>query len=87
MASHVKLFATPEGARRRMLRKGMDLFGSHIGGILMTTGPNPKCAHLNEPLLAQYQKAMDDFPELLNQLLAHLTYNAEFGEEFTKIFG
>ncbi len=87
MARQVKLLATPEGARRKVLRKSMALLGAHIGGLLMTTGPNSKCQALDIPLLALYEQAVEDIPELLNQLRAHMTYNAVLGEEFTKIFG
>lgn len=87
MAYYVKLLATPEGARRKILRKGMSALGNRIGGMLMTTGANPKCSALNTPLLERYEKAVDCIPELLRQLQAHMAYNAVLGEEFTKIFG
>ena len=87
MSLYTKLLATPEGSRRTVLRKGMGLLGTHVGGLLMTTGPNPSCAHLNQPLLKYYDRAMAAFPEMLSQLQAHLTYNGQLGEEFEKIFG
>lgn len=87
MAASVKLFATPEGARRTALRKGMELIKLPVRGMLMTTGANMQCAHLDEPMLALYDQAVASFPELLNQLQAHMTYNGSFGEEFAKIFG
>ncbi len=87
MAASVKLFATPEGARRSALRKSMELIKLPVRGMLMTTGPNPKCAHLDTSLLEIYERVVAEFPELLSQLQAHLTYNGVFGEEFTKIFG
>ncbi len=87
MFRYVKLLATPEGTRRTLLRKGINLFGSKGAGVLMTIGPNPKCAHMNTRLLELYHQAMETFPVLLSQLQAHLTYNGLFGEEFTKIFG
>lgn len=87
MAFHIKLLASPEGPRRAVLRKGMNLLGAHVGGMLMTTGPNPRCAALNPKLLAHYNRAVEAFPEMLSQLQAHMTYNGLLGEEFTKIFG
>ena len=33
------------------------------------------------------EKAKELFPELLEQLTAHLTYNATLGDEFSLIFG
>ena len=87
MAKYTKLLATPEGARRAVLRKGLSLLGADVAGMLMTTGPNARCFHMNQQLLELYHRAMEAFPELLNQLQAHMTYNGLFGEEFTKIFG
>ncbi len=87
MAKYTKLFATPEGARRSLLRKGMNVLGPNVAGNLMTTGPNPRCTHMNQKMLELYHRAMEAFPELLSQLQAHMTYNGLFGEEFTKIFG
>ena len=87
MAASVKLFATPEGARRTALRKSMELMKLPVRSMLMTTGPNRKCAHLDAPMLEIYDRVVSEFPELLSQLQAHMTYNAVFGEEFTKIFG
>lgn len=87
MAYYVRLFATPEGARRTVLRKSMEMLNLPVRKMLMTTGPDPECAHLNAPLLEKYEQVVEQFPELLSQLQAHMTYNAVFGEEFTKIFG
>lgn len=87
MGRIVKLLSTPEGNRRTVLRKGLSALGPHAGAMLMTTGENTRCASLNHQLLDRYHSIMENFPELLSQLQAHLTYNGLFGEEFTKIFG
>lgn len=87
MARAVKLFAVPEGARRTVLRKSMETLKLPVRSMLMTTGPNAQCAHLDGLLLERYDEVMAQFPELLSQLQAHMTYNGVFGEEFTKIFG
>lgn len=87
MSTTNKLVSVPEGARRTVLRSGMGLLGDEVVAMLMTTGPDPKCAALDPLLLENYQQAVDIFPELLRQLQAHMTYNGVFGEEFTKKFG
>lgn len=87
MAGQIKLLATPDGARRKALEKSMALLGPHVRGQLMTIGPNRKCCQLNQPLLEKYDRAVAEFPELFNQIQAHITYNGILGEEFTKIFG
>ena len=87
MTAQLKVLSTSEGAGRKALQAGMKALGPHIAGMLMTVGPNEKCAHLNTQLMALHEQAISDFPKLLNQIQAHMTYNAVLGEEFTKIFG
>lgn len=55
----------------------------------MVTGPeaDPVCRELNEPLLERYRQSAKAFPEMLQQLGAHITYNAPLGELFEPIFG
>lgn len=87
MVVFTKVLAVPEGARRTVLEKSLGLLSSELKGLVMTNAPNPRCAHLNEGLLDCYEKALEQFPEMLSQLQAHLTYSAPFGEEFQDIFG
>lgn len=87
MARCTKLFATPEGARRTVLRKSMETLGPKVSGLLMTVGSNPRCANLDNTLLELQTQAAEGFPELLDQIQAHLTYNGTLGEEFTHQFG
>ncbi len=82
-----RLLCAPEGARRTILKTGMDIFTPDLTGMMMTTTPNPRCQQHDEPLFALYQQAVEQFPEMLNQLQAHMTYNAPFGKEFEQIFG
>ena len=87
MAFFSRLLATPEGPRRTVLTKGMNIVASAYRGMLMTSGPDPKCAHLDEALLERYNAAAEAFPEMLAQLQAHMTYTAPFGKEFDNTFG
>lgn len=87
MIAVLKLFATPDGARRTVLRKSLSLLGPRVKGLLIPATPDPACKHLDQPLLELYNKAVADFPVYLSQLQAHLTYNGLFEEEFTKTFG
>ena len=52
----------------------------------MGESPNPSCAHLDEDLKARYDEAGKLYPSLLEQLTAHMTYNASLGEAFEKNF-
>lgn len=87
MTRLLRFFATPDGPRRRVMEKSVGLFAREYNGMIMTVAPDAQCAALNEPLLALYGKALEQFPEMLSGLQAHLTYSAPFGEEFEKIFG
>lgn len=86
MAFFVKLLATPEGARRTAITKGVTIAGKELAGAVMTMGPNPKCAQFDEELLAGYQRAVEKFPGMLEQLQALMTYNAPLDAEFAKPF-
>ena len=87
MARVTKLLSAPPGARRAMVTSAVSLFGKELADLMIPEAPNPKCTHLNEPLMALYRQALEMFPRMLSQLQAHMTYSAPFEEEFTAIFG
>ncbi len=87
MTKTIKLLTAPEGPRRTAVEKGFSLIAKEFRGLIMTTSPNPNCSHLNPLLLEQYEKAKEQFPEMLSQLQAHMTYSGPFGPEFDAIFG
>lgn len=87
MAFFTGLLCTPEGAKRTVLTKGIDLVAPEFRGMVMTSGTDPQCSHLDEPMMEAYNRAAEDFPEMLSQLQAHMTYSAPFGAEFEGIFG
>ena len=85
MRLFTKMLATPEGVGRTLLQKSMGLASK--SGLVMTVGPNPGCTELDGKLLALYDRAAERFLGMLAQLVAHMTYNAPLGEEFSPIFG
>lgn len=87
MAYFTKMFATPEGARRNLLEKGMRVVSKTHVGMLMAPKPLPLSAPYISDLVALYDTAGEKFPEMLSQLQAHMTYSAPFGEEFKATFG
>ena len=87
MARITKLITTPEGTRRTLVAKGISILDKDLTDFLIPTQPSPRCAHLDEPLLALYQQAQEIFPRLLTQLLSHIAHNALLGEDFSPIFG
>ncbi len=87
MKHFIKLFATPEGMRRRVLEQGVRAVSKNYSHMLMGEKPIQLCVPYVAGLLEKYDKAMEMFPEMLTQLQAHMTYSAPFGEEFKKKFG
>ena len=86
MTRVMKLLASPEGMRRSLLGKGMGIAGENVRAMFMTAEPNPRCAELNEALFEAYQQAKERFPDMLQQLQEHLTYNADLEESFARNF-
>lgn len=62
------------------------LAGGNTAGKVMTVGPDPKCAQLNQPLLALYEKALAKFPVYLEQLSQYMACGAAFGGAFSPNF-
>ena len=52
----------------------------------MTIGPDPTCDHLDGKLLELYLRAVDRFPDLLEQLRHHMDYGEPFGDDFKSNF-
>ena len=86
MALVTKVRAVPDGHRRNALQAGITLLKQEDKGLLMREAPNPRCAQFNEPLMDLYAQAEAQFPVLLEQIGAHLTYNAPFDNEFDPTF-
>ena len=82
----VKLIAMPEGPGRKLLEAGLKLAGKPLEDMLLRSKPDPRCARLNEPMMEHYLLAMQQFPEYLRQLQAHMTYSAALEEEYTPPF-
>lgn len=75
------------GSRNRKLSRFlMGLGGKNGLGMLPTVGPNPRCAHLNESLLALYQSAAADYPAMVQQLIGALEADEPLGDLFAPTF-
>lgn len=83
MAANVKLLAMPNGNLRRALEKAA---GSRLRQHFMERTPNKNCAHLNEPMLALYDQALERFPAMAEALQAHMAHNAPLGALFEGTF-
>ena len=86
MTRTLRLLAAPAGPRRKMVEAAMNLTGKELKGMLMPMEPNPLCAELNEPMMECYKKAEALFPELLQQMLSHMTYGGPFEDEYLAPF-
>lgn len=86
MAFFTKTLAAPEGPKRSAVKKVLSLAGPAVCGLLMTTRPNRSCAALDEEMLELYDQALELFPKLVDQLMAHMTYNALLGDDFAASF-
>ncbi len=87
MAAITRLLAASEGKARVLLQKGMGLAGKKAQDMLISDVPDQSCAGLDGALLTLYNRAAEQFPELLTQLTAHMTYNAPLGQGFAGEFG
>lgn len=83
MAVNVKLLAMPNSNFRRMVESAA---GKRLGQYFMGRTPNKNCTHLNEPMLALYDRALERFPAMVEALTAHMRCNAPLGELFQDTF-
>lgn len=86
MAWITKKLALPEGTKRAAVHKVLRAASPAVRGLLMTTRPNRSCAHLDEQMLALYDQAAALYPKLVEQVMAHMTYNAPLGDGFGHCF-
>lgn len=86
MSRTVRMMAAPEGGKRRLLRKALKLTNPSVRGLMMPPHPNRSCADMDEEMLALYDEAVELFPRLVEQIQAHMTYNAYLGSSFDRTF-
>lgn len=84
MANVARLLAFPRGGFRGTVKKALP---GKFSQYLMFDTPDPLCAHLDETLMALYESAAGDFPELERQITAYLTCGVPLGSEFAPTFG
>lgn len=87
MAFCTRALVIPQGTRRDMAMKTMELTIPHATGLLMTEHPNRRCAKLDPSLLRLYEMAMDRYLVLLDQIYVHLRRNTPLGADFSAVFG
>lgn len=86
-ASFLRLLATPKPKKRAMLGKLMAIPGGQLRHHLMRERRNSNCSHLNQEFLSLFDKALERYPILLQQITAHMEKAAPLGAEFDPEFG
>lgn len=73
------------------LRKPVAAVVRHLSATvreqLMTIGPNPSCARLDDSMVDLLSKALERYPEMLRQLREHIQNGTPLGEDFELTFG
>ncbi len=87
MARFLKLLSTADPGKRKLLRGLLSIPGGQLRHFLLTERVNDNCAHLDEPMLELYRKALDRYPVLLAQLNRYISDGTPLGPEFDPIFG
>jgi hypothetical protein len=86
MALSQRLLTIPTAAGHGAVVAFTRLAGGNTNGKVMSVGPNRRCCHLNEKLLALYEQSLAKFPARLERLNHHMAYGAALGEQFEANF-
>ena len=87
LGSMALLLRLAASRNRRTARLLLGLGGESGRDMVMTVGPNPNCAHLNQTMLDCYNRALERFPVLAAQLEQAMETGQPLGEDFAPIFG
>lgn len=83
----LKILAWPHGARRRLLTQVLKMAGGSMPHQLIPSRAEPKFFPLNERMMELYVQALEHYPILLEQLMAHMESGTPLGAEFEPKFG
>lgn len=86
MAACTRFLQSPKGLRRSALNAAMAVTAGKFNQHIIPRSPDHSCENLDQPLLELYDQAFALYPQLLEQLLAHLDHNEPLGELFDKNF-
>ena len=84
MARHTHILAA---ANPRLLSAALKPLGGEIPHQQRRDEVNKHCAFLDEELFSLYEKALDLYPSMVQQLTDHIAHRTPFGPDFKKIFG
>lgn len=72
---------------RRLLETILKLTNQNVQDHVMATKANPRCEPLYPELMARYNRALEQYPGMLLQLMDHMENGTELGADFEPIFG
>lgn len=85
MARATRLLASPNPTFRKVMTAVLGITGKY-SQMLMTEGPNPRCAGLSPELENLYHGALELYPRLLEKITANLSCGAALGRDFSPAF-
>ncbi len=83
----LKILSAPKPGTRKFLRRVMSIPGGQLRHHLMLERRNSNCSHLNAELFSLYNKALERYPLLWQQLCDHMQKAVPLGPEFDVDFG
>lgn len=86
MSRTVKLMAVPKGTRRELVKKALAITKPAIRQLMIPSHPVRACAALNDEMMMLYNEAAELYPQLVQQVMAHMAYNAHLGSSFDRTF-
>lgn len=86
MAQAVHLLAGKNAGYRTVMEKSLQLTAGAVKDVVMPRAADPAFTETNEKLMVAYTQAQEKAARAMNQLGAHLTYNAPLGEDFFATF-
>lgn len=72
---------------RRAMKRVLSLAPQAVADQQMSESPNLRCAQLNKGLQAYYNRALERYPKLLEQLISHMQNGDPLGDDFDPSFG
>ena len=82
----VKALSSSDPGKRRLIKRILKVMGPPVRDLMMPPVPNHSCTELDDQMMELYNKAAELYPVLMDQIVAHMNYNAPLGEEFEATF-
>lgn len=83
----LKLLTCRSNFHRRLAETILARLGGQQPGLLMKSGPDPACSHLNRAMMSLFEQALPRYPVLRAKLRAHLKHGTPLDTDFDSIFG